>query len=105
MEVEMVDGLSAFFAGVDDDAVTTVQFPSAGDVCGNGQQMAEQWSVFGCGLRLGGDVLLGNDEQVGGGLRIDVGKADAEVILIHAIGRDFTFYDLAKKTVSRHRWI
>jgi hypothetical protein len=52
MEVEVVDGLAAIFAGVDDDTVAAAQLPSTGDICSDGKQVAEQWSVFGCGLGL-----------------------------------------------------
>ena len=41
MQVQVVDGLAALFAGVDDNAVAVVQVPAAGDIGGGGHQMAE----------------------------------------------------------------
>ena len=96
MEVEVVDGLAAVFAGIDYDAVAAVQISAAGDLRSDGQQMAEERSMFGCGLRLRGDVLFGNNEQMSWGLRVNVGKTDTEVVLIGSVRWDFTFYDLAK---------
>ena len=42
-------------------------------------------SVFRLGLCGRSDVLFGDDEQVRGGLRIDVGKTDAIFVFVEAI--------------------
>ncbi len=96
MEVEVVDGLAAVFASVEDDAVAAIQLSSARDLRRDGQQVAEQWRMFGGCLCLRGDVLFGDDEQMGGGLRTDVGEDDAEVVFVYAVCRNLTLYDFAE---------
>lgn len=94
--MEMVDRLSPVFAGVDDDTISAIQLSLARNVCGDSHQMTKQGCVFGNGLCLRGDVLFGNDEEMGRCLRIDVGKGDAEIILVEAVCRDFAFHDLTE---------
>ena len=96
MEVDVVDGLAAVFAGIDDDTVAAIQFSTAGDLCRHGQQVAEQRSMFGGCLRLRSNMLFGNDEQVSGGLRTDIGKDDTEFVFVHTVRRNFTSYDFAE---------
>jgi hypothetical protein len=94
--MEVVDGLAPFVASVKDDAVAAVELSSARGVRGYGQQMAEQGRIFGGCLCLRGDVLFGDDEQMGGGLRADVGEDDAEVVFVYAVCGDRTLYDFAE---------
>lgn len=99
VEVKMVDGLAAVLTGVDDDTIALVEPVHACELgCGR-EQMAEKRGLFRRGLGLRGDVLLGDDEQVGPSLRLDVRKPDAEFVFVHTVRRDLSIQDLAKQTV------
>ena len=52
--------------------------------------------MLGKSLRLGRDVLFGNNKQMRRSLRIDIREADAPLIFIHTVGRNRTFNNLAK---------
>ena len=75
----------------------------AGDLGRRGHQVAHQRSIFGQRLRRGADVLFGNDKQMGGSLRIDVGKADAKFVFVDPVGGNGAVNDLAKQAVGRRR--
>jgi hypothetical protein len=47
-------------------------------------------------------MLLGNNQQMGRCLRIDVRKDNTVLILVHTIGGDGTGYDFAEQTIYRH---
>ena len=101
--MEMVYHLAAVFARIDDDAIAAIQLPRTGEIGSGRHHMPQQLSVFGHRLRLGDDVLLRNDEQVGRGLRVDIGKSDAEIVFKDTVRRNFALYDLAEQTVNWHR--
>ena len=94
--MEVVDGLAALVAGVKHDTVAAVQLSSARSVGGDGQQMAEKGRIFGGCLGLRGDVLFGDHQQMSRSLWVDVGKDDAEIVLVHAVCGDRTLYDFAE---------
>jgi hypothetical protein len=77
VEMQMVDGLSAVISRVDDNAITAIELLASGQVCCNRHHVSEQGLVFRHSLGLRGDVLLWDDEQMGGSLGINVGEADA----------------------------
>ena len=68
--MEVGDGLAAVLAGVgyEAEALGEVAFAQVGS---GFEDVAEE---FGGGLGGIGEVPLGDDEEVGGGLRIDVGE-------------------------------
>jgi len=102
--MEVVDGLSAVGAGVEDDAVAVGEVLKAGDFGGGGEEVAEEGCVGWGGVREGGDVAFGDDEDVGRGLGIDVGEGEGEVVLVEAGDGDGGGGDLAEeahKAVSR----
>ena len=92
----MADGLATLVAGVKHDAVAAVELSLACGVRGDGQQMAEQGRIFGGCLCLRGDVLFGDDEQMDGSLRVDVGEDDTEVVFVNAVCGDRSLYDFAE---------
>lgn len=98
----MVHRLPALFSGVDDDPIAVVQLPAAGNVGGGSHQMAEQWGVFGGCLCLRGDVLFGDDQQVGRGLGINVGKTDTALVFVHTIRWDLSLDNFAEQTIGSH---
>ena len=99
MEMEMVYGLAAIVSGVDDHAIASIQLLPSGDLCCHSHEMPQQRSVLGQRLRLRRDVLFGNNQQVRRRLRVDIGKADAEFILVHSIGGDGAGDDFAEQAV------
>ncbi len=103
MQVQMVHRLAAVIAGVDDHAIAAIQLTAARNLSSRGEQMAQQRRMFGGSLRLRGDVLLGDDEQMRRGLGIDIRKADAEFVFVNAARRDLSFNDFAEQAVNRHR--
>jgi len=103
MQMQMMHRLTAIIAGVDDDSVSTVQLVTAGDLCRGRHQMAYQCGVLGKRLGLRGDMLFGNDQDVGRCLRIDVRKPDGQFILINATCWYRAMDDLAEQAVRRRR--
>ena len=55
--------------------------------------MPEGGLVFGVGFTNAWDWLAGDDEEVGGRLRVDVAEGDAEVVLVFELTRYFTVHD------------
>lgn len=102
--MKMVDRLTALFPCVHDDAIAAIQLSTLSNLRRGGHQMTQQRCMFGSRLCLRGKVEFGNDQQVGGRLRVDVGKADAEIVLVHAVRRNLAFYNLAEYTVAWHWW-
>ena len=62
VQMQVVYRLSAVVAGVNDNTIASIQLLGAGQICGSGQQVTQQRSVFGCSLCLRGDVLFGNNQ-------------------------------------------
>lgn len=97
--MEVVDGLSAVAAGVEDGAIAAGEASGAGDFGGGPEQVAEQGLVVFAGGGHGVDVLAGNDEDVDGGLGMDVGKGVAELVLVDGDGGDGSFDDFAEEAI------
>lgn len=98
MQMQMMHRLSAVVSGVDHYAITILELLAARKVSCGGHQMTKQRLVFRHRLRLGCDVLFGNNEKVGRSLRINVGKSDAKLVLVDTICRYISSDDLAEKT-------
>ncbi len=98
--MEVVDGLAAVVAGVDDQAVPVGEAVCAGEVGGYGGEVAEERGVFLGDVGERGEVLLGDDKEVGGGLGVDVGKGDGLVVFMEALGGDGAGDDLAEEAVG-----
>ena len=92
----MVDCLAAVFAGVDDHAVAFAEAFVAGDRGGSVQKMAEQIAVLNAGVVERGEMFTGNDENVDGRHRMNVGEGVAELVLIDGGGGDRTIGDFAE---------
>ena len=103
VQMQVVHSLPAIVACVHDDPVAIVQLLFACDLSRRGHQMAHQRRIFSQRLRRRANVLFGNDQQMRGRLRIDVGKADAEFVFVHAVGRNGAVDNLAEQTVGRCR--
>jgi hypothetical protein len=95
--VEVVYGLAAVGAGVDDEAVAVGEVVLAGEVSGDVEEMAEGGFVVERGMGVAGDVVFGDDEEVGGGLGVDVCEGDGGVVFVEAGGGDFSGDDFAEE--------
>jgi hypothetical protein len=98
MDMDMIDGLSAIFAGVDYGAIALCQPFGAGYFGGCPMKMADQGVVLVAGVGDGCDVLARNDKDVYGRLRINVGEGVALFVLVDGFGRNTSIDDLAKET-------
>jgi hypothetical protein len=99
MDVNMVDGLAAIFAGVDHGAVTLRESFGASYFGGCPMKMADQRVVFLACLGNGRNVQARNNEDVYGRLRIDVGEGITLIVLIDGFGRNTSIDDPAEKAI------
>lgn len=97
MDVDVIDGLPAIFSGIDHGPIASIQSLGAGYLSGYPVQMADQGAVFSACIGNGTDVLARHDKHVHRGLRIDVGKGVALVVLVDGLGRDTSLDDPAKE--------
>ncbi len=104
MHVEVFDRLAAVVAGIDDEAVAFGEVLLAGDLGGGGEQMSDQSGVFGGSVCERGEVLPGDDEDVDGCLRVDVGEGEQLLVLVEASDGDCAGGDLAEEAVGGHRF-
>ena len=100
--MEVVDGLAAVWAGVEDDAIAVIEPGGARNFGGLGKQMAQQRRLRRLGLRQRRNVLPGNYQQMGGRLGAEIGEADTQLVLVDALGRDAAGDDLAEETIGTH---
>ena len=100
--MEVVDGLAAIRAGVEDDAIAAVEPICPRDFGGLGKQVAQQRRLRRPGLRQRRDVFLGNDQQMGRRLGAKVGEAEAQLVLVDALGRDAAGDDLSEDAIGTH---
>ena len=103
MDVEVVDGLAAVGAGVDDEAVAVGEILPAGDFCGGLEEVAEHGGVVMGGVGEGGEVVFGDDEDVRGGLGVDVREGEGAVVFVEAGGGDFSGGDFAEEAGHAER--
>jgi hypothetical protein len=98
VDVEVVDGLAAVGAGVDDEAVAVGEVLLASDFCGDVEEVAEHGGVVLHGVGVGGEVVFGDDEDVDRGLGVDVGKGEDLVVFVDGLYGDFPVRDFAEET-------
>ena len=95
VHVQVMHSLARVCAGVDDDAMAAGKV-LRGDRGGGVQQVAKK--VTGGGLHVG-KVLLRDQQQVGGGLGVEVGEGEAAVVLMHGVDRNGVCRDFAEEAV------
>ena len=101
MEVE--HRLPAVLAVVRDQAITgALQTFTAGEVPGDEEEPAEQRGIVHVGVPHGPDVAPRDQQDVHGGLRVDVPEGDDVVVLVDDVRRDLSSGDLAEQAVA-HR--
>jgi hypothetical protein len=100
VDVEVEDGLSGAGADIEDGAVSLLDVALAGDLSGGEVTAADDFGVGGLGFFQSGKMFFRNDENVRGGLRVDVFEGKNVVVLVNFLGGDFTAEDTAEKAVS-----
>ena len=94
--MEMVDGLAAVIAGVNDYAVALVEtFVASDSGCGP-EQVTQQGWVMCAGFGERDDVFSRRDENVHGRLWVDVGEGVTLVVLVDGGGWDASIDDFAE---------
>ena len=99
MQMQVIDGLSAVGAGVDDDAKTVVEMLLLSDLVGCGEELTEDL-VRGRGVRERSEVSLGDDQQVNGRLWINVREREHSFGFIDTCDGDHAVGDLAEEAVG-----
>lgn len=88
--------------GVEDDTVAVGRDPlGLRDPVRLGRHLGQQAAVRGGQRGQVRVVLLGDDKDVGGGLRVEIPEGDCPATFGHQLGRDVTRHDLAEEAV-RH---
>ena len=99
MQMQVIYGLSAVGAGVDDDAKTVVEVLLLSDLFGCVEKLAENFAG-GRSLRERRIMLFGDDQQVNRSLWINVWKCEDGIVFVHACDRDHIAGDLAEEAVG-----
>lgn len=96
--MEVRDGLAAVAAMVDDEAVAVgSEAQGLGDAGGGEEEMTEQGLIGGRGLAEAWDGLAWDDEDVAGGLGVDIVEGDQLVVLVHEGGGYFLVADFLEE--------
>ena len=98
MEVE--DGLSGAGADVEDGAVSLLDLALACDLGGGEVAAPDDFSVVGLSLFQSGKMFLGNDKDVGGGLRFDVFEGEDVFVFVNFFGGDFAADHAAEQAIG-----
>jgi hypothetical protein len=98
--VEVEDGLSGAGADVEDGAVSLLDVALAGDLGGGEVAAPDDFGVAGLSLFQSGKMLLGNDEDMGGRLCVDVFKGEDVFVLVNSLGGNLAAEDAAEKAVG-----
>lgn len=98
MEVE--NRLSSAGADIKNGAVSLLDVALTGDLGGGQMAAADEFGVGGLGLFQSRKMLLGNDENVRGRLRVDVFKGENVVVLVNFLGRNLAADDAAEEAIG-----
>jgi hypothetical protein len=96
MYVEMIDGLAAVRAVVDDQTIAAVEALFTRNLGRRIKKMAEKIAVAFCGLADGRDVFTRHYENMRGSLGADVGKGVDPIVLIDGGGGNLASDDFAE---------
>ena len=91
--MEVGDGFAAVGAVVEDKAEAVIEVEVGGDFGGGEEEVADEGLVGGGGFGEAGDGFFGDDEDVKGGLGVDVAKGVADVVLVDGGAGDFAVND------------
>ena len=97
VKMEMGDSFPTVGAVVDDEAIPgLVELPLAGDFLGSSKEIAKNGMIFRGDGGMAGMVLLGDEEDMNGGLRSDITEGEDVIILIDDVGFGFAVDDPLK---------
>ena len=96
MHVDVVDGLSALLVAVHHHAETFLAALLPGQALGDEEHVSGQQPVFFAQVGEGGNVLLGDDQEMHRRLRADVVEGDDLIVFVELARRDLPGGDLAK---------
>jgi hypothetical protein len=100
VEVYVEDRLARARARVDDGAVAALRESFLGGDARRGEEESAEEGLVGVGgVGERGDVAARDDEDVGGGLRVDVAEGEGVLVRVDDLRGDFARGDLAEETV------
>ena len=99
MDVKVEDGLSGTGADVEHGAVSVFDVALASDMGGGEMALSDDFGVFGLRLFQSGKMFFGNDEDMRGGLGIDVFEGEDVGVLVNLFGGNFSGNDFAEEAV------
>ncbi len=102
VDVEVGDGFAAVGAVVHHEAEAVIEVELVGDFGGDEEEVADEGLVGGGGLGEAGDGFFGDDEDVDGGLGVDVAKGVADIVLINGGAGDFAVNDALEEGFVGH---
>jgi hypothetical protein len=94
VEMEVVDGLAAVAAGIDDDAVSVGEFQFAGQIADHQVDVADEVGIVVGQIGQRRDLFFGDHQHVGWGLWRDVVERQAAIVFVEDVGRDLFVDDL-----------
>jgi len=93
--MEVRNRFSSIFSVIDDEAIPSLlKADQRGYLGGFEQQVSEHGLILAGGFRDARQRLAGDDEDVDGGLWLDVAEGHHEIVFVDDAGRDFAVTDL-----------
>ena len=100
MHVQMENGLAGALADVEHGAIAIFDGALAGNVRGGEVAAPDEFGIFGRSFLQSGDMLFGDDENVGWALWVEVFEGEGVCVFIYFFGRHFAANDATEKTIS-----
>lgn len=86
--MQMRHGLSGVGAAISDDPIPAGQIPFSGQLAADHQQVTGQGRIAFAQIGERRNFLLGDDQDMHGGLRIDVLERQALLVFVNNLGRN-----------------
>ena len=103
MHVDVVDLLPAVAVAVHDEAITIFgDARLAGQLAGHGEHPAKSQLMLGFHVVDGGDQGIGDDQNMGLGLGLNIPECGDQIVLIQDVSRDLFTDDFAENGFLRH---
>ena len=105
VEMQMADGLTGIGTAVGNNTVTAIQAFCLGDLGNDFENVGYNSTVFSGDVIYGGDMGLGDYQNVGGRLGSNIPECEYGFILIDLGGRDGTCDDFTEQTVGHIHYL
>jgi hypothetical protein len=103
MKMQVVYNLTGILAGVCNHPVAGFGYPcSLCDVLDSGEDMPKQCGLLSVQIICGGEVHFGNDQNVDGGLGLNVMERQDLFVLVDLAARDLTCGNFTENAVRGH---